>query len=102
MLERIKNSINYQFTSNQNLEYRTNTTNDFVVEIQPLIDATDGNTYISVKEIFYATTVSNVNKINKNYFYFQITFEVENFVEDESNMLLPRVVNFEFNKVMIP
>ena len=40
--------MNYQFTSNHNLEYRTNTTNDLMVEVEPPIDARDGNTYISV------------------------------------------------------
>ena len=68
--------MNYQFTSNQNLEYRTNTTNDFVVKIQPPIDARDGNTYILVKKMFYPMTFFNVNKINENDFYFQLTFEV--------------------------
>ena len=52
--------------------------------------------------MFYHMTLSNVNKINENDFYFQLTFEVENFVKDESNMLLPSGVNFKFNKVMIP
>ena len=45
-------------------------------------------------------TLSNVNKINENDFYFQLTFEVENFVKDECNMLLPSGVNFKFNKVI--
>ena len=37
------NSMNYQFTSNQNLEYRTNMTNDFAVEVEPPTDARDFN-----------------------------------------------------------
>ena len=93
--------MNYQFVSNQNLEYRTKMTNDFMVEIEPLVDARD-NTYISVNKIFYPTTLSNVNKTNNNYFYFQLNFEVKNFVLDELNMSLPSAVNFEFDKVMIP
>ena len=99
---RIKNSMNYQFTSNQNLEYRTNMTNDFVVIVEPSTDARDSNTYILVNEMFYPTTLSNVNKTNKNDFYFQLTFEVKNFVKDEFGFLLPTAVNFEFDKVMIP
>ena len=75
---------------------------DFVVEVEPPIDARDSNTYIWVNQIFYPTTLSNVNKINENYFYFQLTFQVENFVKNESNILLPSTVDFEFDKVMIP
>ena len=47
----IKNSMNYQFTSNQN------TTNDFAVKVKPPIDSRDSNTYISVNKIFCRTTL---------------------------------------------
>ena len=77
-------------------------TNDFVVEVEPPIDARDNNTYISVKEIFYPTTLSNVNKTNENYFYFQLNFKVKNLLKNQSNTLLSCVANFESDKVMIP
>ena len=84
------------------MEYKTNTTNDFVVEDKPPIDARD-RTFHSLKYNYYClTTLSNVNKTNENDFYIQLNFEVKHFVLDESNMILPSVVNFKFDKVMIP
>ena len=77
-------------------------TNNFVVKIQPPIDARDGNIYITVNKMFYPMALSNINKINQNYFYFQLTFKVKNLVKDEFGFLLPSAVNFEFDKVMIP
>ena len=52
--------------------------------------------------MFYPTTLSNVNKTNENDFYFQLNFEVKNFVKNESNTLLSCFVKFEFDEVMIP
>ena len=46
-------------------------------------------------------TLSNVNKTNENDF-FQLNFEMKNFIKNESDTLLSCFVNFKFDKVMIP
>ena len=89
-------------TSNQNLSYRTNTTNNFVMEIQPPINARDGNTYISVNEIFYPTILSNVNEVMEENFYFSFKVTIKNFVKDQRGTMIASGVHFEFETVQIP
>ena len=96
---RIERSTNLQLTGNQNLSYRTNTTNDFVVEIQPAINMTDGNTYILINEIFYPTMLFNVNKVMEENFYFSFEIIVKNFIKDQYALLATSPVHFEFETV---
>ena len=93
--------MNLQLTSNQNLSYRRNTLNDFAVEIKPPIDVRDGDMYILVNEIFYPTTLSNVNKVTeKHYFNFKII--VKNFIKKQYGGLVASAVHFESETVWIP
>ena len=76
--------------------------NDFVLEIKPPIDARDGNKYTSVNEIFYPTTLSNMNKMTEKDFYFDFEIIVKNFVKDQNQMLCASGVCFKFETVRIP
>ena len=82
---RVERGMNLQLTSSQNLSYRTNTTNDFVVEIQPPINVRHGDMYILVNKIFYPTMVSNVIKVIE-----------ENFVKDQRGTLIASGVQFRY------
>ena len=92
---RIERGMNLQLTSNQNLSYRTNTTNDFMLEIKPPIDVRDGDMYISVNKIFYPTTLSNINKIVEEIF-FSFEIDIKNFVKDQYQMLYASGVQFGY------
>ena len=70
------------------------------MEIQPPIDARDGDMYIFINKIFYPTMLSNVNKAAEENFYFSFKIIVKNFIKDQYTLLVISGVQFECQHFM--
>ena len=75
--------------------------NDFIVEIKPANDARDSNMYILINEIFYPTTLSDMNKMMKEKCYFSFKMVVKDFVKDQAGKKVTSSVHLEFETVHV-